>query len=197
MKRFNHDPLLRDIARKFLTLPPFPDADLDRALALKTYKHVAAFPVEEGTGPNIFGVRYYIAGKTRFFAYARPDQLDDAIRFADACTLRFWKYRTRGTASMDARQLNYGMDATAADLAEWLTLRPDILALIDEIEAHLLDVEVFKAPQSSDIRQPPQFNRKTIKGELQFLNWQMLDLHQELVEMMQKVLNEKPAPGSK
>lgn len=177
----HHDPILHELANQFKALPPFPESDPSRAVALLeagvTLRHVARF-IPPST---IFGVRYFIRGRTRFLAYAPQNRLDDALRFADACTLQFWKYRRRcASETPDASQFNFSREAAEADLADWATNRPEIYRLITDIEDHLLAVDVFWDSESQMTQTTEKINRRTIRGELACIHQVMLELQKEI-----------------
>jgi len=193
----HHDQTLRSLAKKFLDFSKFPElidsqkfpelAQAQTGQLDGCWKHVAKFP--KGL---IFGVRFFIAGRTRFLAYVHPAQLVDAFRFADACTLRFWKYRQRSPEVIDSQQFNFSRDTAQADLDNWKELRPEIVELIDSIESHFLDVEVFVDPANrrevemeTDVHN--SVSRRTIRGELRsmaaVIRKDIADNHQFTVDL--------------
>lgn len=185
MSKHQFDPILNELARKFLGFQPFPESDLERATKRlengPRFKHVERFPRKE----LFFSVRFFFAGRTRFLALAERHQLDDATRFADACTLRFWKYRQRGDATTpDPKQFNFSPEAAQADLDDWVKTQLYVVELIDDIEAHFLEVGVFKFEGEIAAAEPSPASRKTIRGEIDHLRRTLLECHQEVLEAL-------------
>lgn len=177
------DPILHDLASQFKLLPEFPEADPDRAYELVEdgvpLRHIAKMAPPS----TFYGVRFKIARRVRYLAYAPKERLDDGLRFADACTLRFWKYRRRHTSQPqpDDAQFNSNyLGAVQADLADWAEGRKDILALIDDIENHFLATEVFTDPNETPIARPAN----TVLGRIAELQAIVEENHQQIIHLL-------------
>lgn len=178
------DAALREIARKFLKFQPFPDGDHERGLDMvgrgDGVKHFTKFPQM-----NKWAVKRFIDGRWHYLAYVGPGQIDDGLRFADATTYRFWKYRKRCAHLMDESHFNFSIAATEADLDSWPHEMPEVIAMIDELEKHFIDAGLFVDPAK---RPPPDRNphsavaRRTLRGELRSMSAVAQERHLELID---------------
>lgn len=185
-KNFNpgevvHDPLLKALAKRFEKLPAFPDSDYDRGHGIVfdgAAKHISKFP-----GMPRWAVKHYIGGKNRCLAFVSKERLDDACRFADTITFRFWKYRQRGAEHMNEQQFNFSSDAARQDLGDWAETTPEIVTLIDDIEEHFLNLGLFVEPTAARTKDVHGATaRRTIRGEMKSMAAEAAHRHQELLD---------------
>lgn len=188
MPRPYNDPRLIEIAKTFGSLPEFPDAaefgEHLRNHDGESFRHYSILP-----GGKILGVRFFIKGRNRFVAYAPLNRQLDLLRFADMATMRLWKFMSRSKyRSIADSDLNFPVSLVQRDLDDFETDRPDIIALLDAIQSHFLELGIIRdqsVPLDPAV-DPRKQSRKTVRSEFMTCHRAQMDAadqrHQELLD---------------
>lgn len=187
--RPTNDPRLIEIAKTFHSLEPFPDPEEFGEL-IRThdgkFRHYSILP-----GGKTLGARFFIKGKNRFVAYAVIKRQLDLLRFADMVTVRLFKYTSRSRhRKVDDSDLNFPLSLVERDLQDFETDRPDIIAMLDAIEQHFLEIGLIR-DQSVPLDpalDPRKKNRKTARSEFLLCHKAQMataeQRHQELLDLL-------------
>lgn len=194
MSKPSNDPRLHELAKSFHMLPEFEDEGGERGTYLSErssetpLKHFSIMP-----GGRMLGARFFLRGRNRYVAYAPAKRQTDILRFADMMAMRLWKYRARAKhRDPEDTDLNFTVQMAQQDLDDFETERRDVMALIDAIEKHFLEIGLIRdAHTPLNPGEDPRV-RKTARSEFLACHRTQLKLaeqrHQELLDSIAMVV---------